>query len=108
MEKAKTTEPVETPEVIDKKPSKMTQAEWDKDPAKHTKDILDSKPKTNFIVPLAEGELPGAYETVQINGHKYTIQKGVMVSIPMPVANLLAEKYRIGMIAGQELSLIHI
>lgn len=67
-----------------------------------TKKKLDAQEHINFIIPVVDGELPGAYETVQINGYKLTIQKGIMVSIPKDVANLLAEKYRIGMTAGQE------
>lgn len=68
-----------------------------------TKRILYEKhPLTNFIIPLGESEKPGAVETVQINGYGLTIQKGVMVQIPLPVAKLLAEKYRIAMVAGQE------
>jgi len=88
--------PVSTP----KTPSK-TEAE-NKDIVAQTKAILAKQPKVNFIIPLAEGENPGAYDTVQINGYRLTIQKGVMVELPQAVANLLAEKYRINMTAGSE------
>jgi hypothetical protein len=91
-----------TSEVSETKEVKVKLSDWDKDPAKHTKEILDKQEKINFIVPVAEGDQPGAYETVQINGHKYTIKKGEMVLIPRAVANLLAEKYRIGMMAGKD------
>jgi hypothetical protein len=74
-----------------------------------SKEILARSPLTKFIIPLADGELPGAYDTVQINcsglpepGYKLTIQKGVMVEIPLPCAELLAAKYRINLTAGQE------
>jgi hypothetical protein len=51
---------------------------------------------------MSDSDVPGAYDTIQNNGYKLTIQKGVMVSLPMAVANLLAEKYRINMTAGME------
>lgn len=66
-----------------------------------TKAILEKQPKINFLVPLAEGEKPGAFDTVQINGYMLTIQKGVVVELPRSVAALLAEKYRIQMSAGE-------
>lgn len=67
-----------------------------------TKFILDNSEKVNFIVPMGENEAVGAFETVQINGYKLTIQKGILVNIPLAVANLIADKYRINMAAGQE------
>lgn len=73
-----------------------------KDIVAETKNILKNSPHTNFIIPLGEGEKDGAYDTVQINGYRLVIKKGVMVNIPLPVANLLAEKYKIAMTAGQE------
>lgn len=67
-----------------------------------TKYILDNSEHINFIIPMQEGDPVGSFETTQINGYKLTIQKGVMVNIPIQVANLLAEKYRIAMTAGQD------
>ena len=67
-----------------------------------TKYILDNSEHTNFILPLAEGENNGAYDTANINGYKLTIKKGVMVNIPVAVAQLFAEKYRIAMTAGED------
>ena len=75
------------------------------DPNDHvaiTKARLAAAPKINFIIPLAEGEKRGAYDTVQINGYGLKIQKGVLIPLPEPVAMLLAEKYRITMTAGEE------
>lgn len=66
-----------------------------------TKAILDKKPKVNFIVPLSPGEPEDAVDIVQINGYKMTVKKGTMVSIPVPVANILAEKYKINLEAGK-------
>lgn len=64
-------------------------------------EILKKQPKVAFMVPRAEGEVDGlAYETVQINGHRMEIRKGVMVQIPQQVAEILANKYRVQMEAG--------
>jgi hypothetical protein len=67
-----------------------------------TRKKLESSPKTMFIIPLGSGEKPGAYEIVNINGYQLTIKKGEMVEIPIPVANILADHYRITMNAGQD------
>jgi len=73
-----------------------------KDIIAETKTILDNSEHVNFIVPLAEGEAPGSFEEPQINGYKMKVPKGEMVNIPIQVANLLAEKYRIAMSAGKD------
>lgn len=70
--------------------------------AHRMKKVLDEQPKVKFAIPLAQGERKGAYETVQINGYKLTIMKGEMVDLPQQVVELLAEKYKIGLEAGQE------
>lgn len=67
-----------------------------------TKANLEKEPKVNFIIPLTDGEKPGAFDTVQINGYRLTIKKGVLVPLPQSVAQLLANKYRISMEAGRE------
>lgn len=66
------------------------------------KEHLASQPKVHFMIPLGEGEKSGAYETVQINGYKMTIKKGVMVVIPQQVAEILGDHYRITSEVGQE------
>jgi len=68
----------------------------------HTKAILAKQPKLAMIIPLGPGEKAGAAETVQINGYRLTIQKGVRIDLPEAVANLIAEKYKIQMTAGQD------
>lgn len=75
-------------------------AKFPKDIVAQTKYILDNSEHVNFIVPQQEGEV--GVEEVQINGYKLTIKKNVMVSIPIQVANLLAEKYRINLEAGKD------
>jgi len=92
-------EPVEKPVSTFTTPIK---AEAGKDIIGETKTILDNSEHVNFIVPLAEGEAPGSFEEPQINGYKMKVPKGEMVNIPIQVANLLAEKYRIAMSAGKD------
>ena len=75
-------------------------AKFPKDIIAQTKYILDNSEHVNFIVPLLEGEI--GIEEVTINGYKLTIKKNVMVSIPVQIANIIAEKYRINMEAGAE------
>lgn len=99
--KAKVATPAK-PAEVPAEPVKTPKAVASVDTAAETKDILAKSPHVNFIVPLGEGENAGSSETVQINGYRLTIQKGVMVNIPVQVANLLAEKYRIAMTAGQD------
>lgn len=65
-----------------------------------TKYILDNSEHVNFIVPQQEGEI--GIEEVQINGYKLTIKKNVMVNIPVQVAQIVAEKYRINMESGKD------
>lgn len=67
-----------------------------------TKKILDAQEKVMFLVPLAEGEKAGAVHEVFINGYKTTITKGVMTKVPISVANMLANSYKISMEAGAE------
>jgi hypothetical protein len=70
-----------------------------------TKALLAKEPEVNFLVPLAEGEKPGAVHEVFINGYKMTVPKGVMTIVPKPVAELLGESYRINATAGAEFRL---
>lgn len=77
-------------------------AKFPNDTAAQAKFILANSEHISFLVPLGEGEKEGAFETTNINGYRLTIKKGVMVNIPIQVANLLANKYRIAMTAGSE------
>lgn len=70
--------------------------------AEDTKAILDKRPKVMIMLPLEPGEKEGAYDSAQINGHRYQVRKGEMVALPDCVAELFAEKYRIKMNAGKE------
>jgi hypothetical protein len=71
--------------------------------AEATRRALAKAPKVWFMVPLSPFEKEGAYEEVYINGYRTTIKKGVMVEIPQPVMEILANKYRIETEAGKDM-----
>ena len=48
-----------------------------------------SFPKVQVVIPLQQGEKPGAVEIVQINGVTLNVKKGVMVALPRPFAELV-------------------
>lgn len=76
-----------------------------KNDAKATETILDKENKVMFMIPLAQGEKAGAVHDCFINGHKISVRKGAMVSIPESVAKLLADAYQIQMEAGSEFAI---
>lgn len=103
-------EPTETPEPVKEKPVKATKPvvaavkrkpHWPEgfvpsgDKRADAKILLDAAPKVSFMCPLSPEEKPGAVETVSINGYPYIIPKGQMVTIPQPVMEMLARKYRV-------------
>lgn len=66
------------------------------------KAYLDSCEKINFYIPLAPGEKKGqAYESVNLNGYRMEIKKGMQVQIPVPVAERLADFLNIDSIGEQ-------
>lgn len=67
-----------------------------------TKKKLESQEQIHFMVPLSEGEKAGAVHECFINGYKISVPKGVMTKIPLAVAELLANTYKVGMTAGAE------
>lgn len=66
------------------------------------KERLDAQPKVRFLIPLGIGERKGAIETVQMNGYRLNILKGVLVDLPEQVAELLAESYQLTAEAGSD------
>lgn len=60
-----------------------------------TKKALAAAPKTKWIVNLEPGERPGAAISVTINGYRLSVKKGVLVEIPVPVAEVLASHYNV-------------
>lgn len=70
------------------------------------KERLSKQPKVAFMIPRNPTEIEGlAYETVQIDGHRMEIKKGVMVYLPQQVAEILAEKYSVELNAGNSMKL---
>lgn len=54
------------------------------------KEALAKQPKRTIMIPLESSEKAGtAYETVQLNGYTYQIQKGVYVDVPEQVAKII-------------------
>lgn len=70
-----------------------------------TKQILEAEEKVHFMVPLFEGEKPGAVHECFINGYRYPVKKGIMVLIPRSIAELLSEHYKINAEAGADFRL---
>jgi len=95
--KPKASAPVETPKV-----NVADQAASD---IRTTKQVLDAEEQVHFMVPLFEGEKPGAIHECFINGHKVAVKKGVMTMVPRSVAELLAEHYKINAEAGADFRL---
>lgn len=69
---------------------------------KITKKIIDAEEKVQFMIPLAEGEKPGAVHDCFINGYHVAVKKGVMTFVPRSIAELLANYYKITSEVGQE------
>ncbi len=107
--KAKVTKPAEEKEPVSpleeevgfKKPAPPVEL-GPGEKAERMKKVLAAQPKVSFMIPLAEGEKEGAFETVCLNGYLFKIKKGVMVSLPQQVAEVLAESYRITLEASQK------
>lgn len=93
---------VEDKKVEEPKPQGPSIEEQVEDDARAMKKQLDAQPKVNFLIPLASGENEGSEDQVCINGYKMKIPKGKMVEIPQQVAELLAEKYKVQMLAGRD------
>lgn len=68
-----------------------------------TRRSLESKPKVSFMIPLEPKEPAGSIETVIINGYRIEIPKGKIVSVPQPVAEILANKYKVEMEVGERM-----
>lgn len=69
--------------------------------ARKQKAFFESQPKVMMNIPLKDGERAGeAYESVNVNGYRLQIQKGVVVSLPLGVAEILSEHYNIQLGTG--------
>lgn len=61
------------------------------DMARQTKEILSKEPKIGIIIPLDQGEKPGAVRTATINGYRFTVKKNTYVLLPQSVAELFMQ-----------------
>ena len=84
---------------------KLSEVEQHKADLERFKREIEVGPKTMFMVPLDQGEKAGATKVVSLNGVSFTIKKGAMVTIPVVIAEVLAEQYEVEMNAGKEMLL---
>lgn len=114
VKRVKTLNPAESP-----KEKREVEKKW-KSKADRMRAKLESQPKIRFMVPLSGDEKPGvireeiingrkefvhvsgAIETVQLNGYKTLIPKGVFVELPEQVAEVLSEAHRLTQEAGKD------
>ena len=69
--------------------------------SKSMADKLSREPKVRMNLPLRDGEKFGvSYEVVNLNGYRLKIKKGYSVDLPMSIANILSEHYRIQLGTG--------
>lgn len=102
---------------------RMVNKRW-KTKAEKMKELLLSQPHVSILVPLDSGErvgkvewregknqdkyqvhLSGNIETVQINGYKYFIPKGVYTPVPQQIAEVIADSQQQTLSAGSSISL---
>ena len=65
--------------------------------AKRTGEKINKQPKVTIVVPLEEGEPENSVQNVSINGYKWSIKKGVMVSVPEQVARMIMKRLKVEM-----------
>ena len=69
--------------------------EWNADQNK-MKAHLDAQPKVSIMIPLEQGVPPEQAEkvpfTVNINGYRLSIKRGVFVAVPQQVAEMVKER----------------
>jgi len=88
------------------------------------RDLLNAQEKVNVLIPLEAGDkmgvvelrtdrtgneyqvhVSGAIESVQLNGYKYLMPKGVYVQVPRQIAEVIAKAQQQTLTAGSEISL---
>jgi hypothetical protein len=102
---------------------KETNRRW-KTKAERMKSILLAEPQVSILVPLDAGErvgkvewredargdkfqvhISGNIETVQLNGYRYFIPKGVYTPVPQSIAEVIAQSQQQTLNAGSNISL---
>lgn len=59
-----------------------------------------SQPLVTVMIPLEEGEKMGASHPVTINGYRLVVPKNTMVKVPKPIAEMLAERFKMQLGTG--------
>lgn len=120
---------VEKVDSLEEKPNpseeKQTERAW-RSKAQIMWDKWMASPKVQILFPADPGKKPGIVEwrkdakgndfqvaltpadsiqEIQVNGAKYLVPKGVMVEVPKPVADRVAEMLQLGSVAGQDILL---
>jgi hypothetical protein len=119
VEKVETLDEVESPGV------KKADAALYLTKARVMRELLDKQPKVRILLPLEGNDKPGvvewrtnprngeryqvvvsgAFETVQLNGCKTIIPKGVYSEVPQQVADVIAHSYQQTQMAGANVSM---
>ncbi len=55
-----------------------------------TRDMIMKEPRIMIILPFENGEKKGAYKSVNINGWRVEIKKGMQVELPESIWNIIA------------------
>ena len=66
-----------------------------KNKAQQMKEQLEAQPKVMIMIPLEKGERAGTEHPFCINGYKFKVPKGRMVSVPEQVAEMVAERFSV-------------
>jgi hypothetical protein len=110
-------------EPINPSEEKKVNKEW-KSKAERMKAQLEAQEQVSILVPLADGEragvvewkvdkdgqryqnhISGAVESVQLNGYKYLIAKGVYTRVPRQIAEVISKAQSQTLEAGKNISL---
>lgn len=102
---------------------KLVEKQW-LSKAEKMRQLLMAQPQVRFLIPPDANEksgvvewrtdkngnkyqyvVSGAYETVQLNGCKWIIPKGVFTNVPQQVAEVLSESYRLTSEAGKNFAI---
>lgn len=91
VEKEEDVRSYQIPGVVDKPIAGVSLSEE----ALKVKAILAKEPRTPFFIPLDQGERPGSYRSVTINGYRCEIKKNVMVNLPQSLIQLLMQSMQV-------------
>ena len=99
-EEDKPSEPTKSPDDAPAKQADVKTPESPQAMTARTKKMLEEGPQMTIAIALAPGEKAGAKESVTINGYRREFVKGVQVSLPVPMAELVLRHHNIGIHNG--------